>query len=220
MKTRGPVLLAALSVSLLMLTACAGENPPATIPEAVTSPPAYSEALTVGAFQGVAYDYEPFRSTSEMAEAVPLVIEGQIGNVQEGRTTNVVGTDTVLSTSIVLVLTNSTAVRGKLPEGDGNLYVELLESSQTLDVYMKAFPEGARVVAYLEPAWDGSPAEGADIEIPDGTEGRPEGQQLYMLPPQGIALQVEGYDVVWPLVGETVEGSLDEFLPGGPLIRG
>jgi hypothetical protein len=213
--------LAALTLALLVLTGCAGQGPsPAADDAASPGESAYSESSTLAAFSGMSDDYEPFRSTSAMADAVPLVVDGVVRSVSEGRTTTLVGTESTLSTSVVLTITDVSAVKGELPQSDGNVYVELPDSGGALDAYAAAFPEGARVVAYIEPAWDGAPAEGTDVEIPDGSAGRPEGQALYMLPPQGIAVQVEGHDVVWPLLGLTAEGSIEQFLPGGPLIRG
>ncbi|WP_299091388.1 hypothetical protein [uncultured Microbacterium sp.] len=213
--------LAALTLAVLLLTGCAGQGTTSATEDArIDRVDEYSESATLAAFSGGSYDYEPFRTTSAMADAVPLVVDGVVRGVREGRTTTVVGTESTLSTSVVLIIADVSAVKGELPNGDGNVYIELLDSGHALDVYARAFPEGSRVVAYIEPAWDGAPAEGADIEIPEGSAGRPEGEPLYMLPPQGIAVQVDSHDVVWPLVGDTAEGSIEQFLPGGTLIRG
>lgn len=215
-----PMQLATLAVALLALNACAGGS--VTNAGLASSPSSYAEESSLDAFRVVTYDYEPFRSTTEMAAAVPLVIDGVVLGVREGRTSYVAGTDTAVSTTIVLVVESVRAVQGEVPDGDGNVYIELDGSGQPLDVFARAFPRGARVVAYVGPAWDGSRTDDVDVEIPDGDAGRPAGEPLFMLAggPQGLALQVGGYDVVWPLIGAAAEGSIDDYLPGGHLIRG
>ena len=170
---------------------------------------------TLAAFGGVSYDYNPFHSTEELAAASQLNVQGTVEGIREGRT----GTGLH---SVVLILHIGRVVEGELPRGNnGNVYLELNGANSSDPLYFtKAFPKGAAVVAYMVPAWDGTPSEGTDATIDNPKAGRPDGQALFMSPPQGLVLQVGDQDVVWPLIGERAPGKITETLPGGHLIRG
>ncbi|HEY9357284.1 MAG TPA: hypothetical protein VIQ52_13375 [Arthrobacter sp.] len=175
----------------------------------------YKVEDTLAAFGGIAFDYEPFHSTEELAAASQVIIHGTVEGVREGRT----GTGLH---SVVLILHADSVVKGELPRGnDGNVYLELPGSgSSDPAYYTKALPKGASAVAYLVPAWDGTPREGTDTTVDNPKAGRPDGQALFTTPPQGVALQVGEQDVVWPLIGERAPGKIADALPGGELIKG
>ena len=85
-------------------------------------------AATLEPFRGPVYDYDPSRSPDELARQSRLVVSGTIAAVREGRTTVYPASAAGIEgpTSIVLVITDVTAVRGQQQEdNDGNAYVEL-----------------------------------------------------------------------------------------------
>ena len=179
-------------------------------------PAAYRVEDTLAAFTGLSYDYDPLRSPEALAALSQVVVQGTVEKVRDGRTGT--GTD-----SVVLIINTGTVVKGELPPGhDGKIYLELPGSgSPDPSYYAKAFPRGAAVVAYLVPAWGGTPGEGTDARIDNPKAGRPDGQALYLpAGPQGLVLQVGDHDVVWPLIGARAPGKITDTLPGGDLIRG
>ncbi|MDQ0820375.1 hypothetical protein QFZ79_002667 [Arthrobacter sp. V4I6] len=176
----------------------------------------YEVEDTLAAFGGVSSDYNPFHSPEEIAAASQVIVQGTVEGVREGRTGT--GID-----SIVMIVNIQGVVQGELPRGnDGNVYLELPGSGSSDPLYYaKALPEGAAVVAYMVPAWDGTPSEGTDATIENPNAGRPDGQALFLpAGPQGLVLQVGDQDVVWPLIGEWAPGKIADTLPGGSLIRG
>ncbi|WP_458112738.1 hypothetical protein M1D88_00810 [Arthrobacter sp. R1-13] len=176
----------------------------------------YRAEDTLRAFAGLSYDYDPLRSPEALAALSQVIVQGTVEGVRDGRTSN---TGTV---SVVLIVNTGSVVKGELPPGnDGNVYLELRGSgSPDPSYYTKALPNGAAVVAYLVPAWDGTPKEGTDVRIENPQAGRPDGQALYLpAGPQGLVLQVGEQDVVWPLIGARAPGKIADTLPGGDLIR-
>lgn len=175
----------------------------------------YKVEDTLAAFGGVSSDYNPFHSPEEIAAASQVIVQGTVEGVRKGRT----GTGL---RSVVLIVHTDRVVKGELPRGnDGNVYVELRGANSPDPLYFKkALPKGAAVVAYMVPAWDGTPSEGTDATIDNPNAGRPDGQALFMTPKQGLVLQVGDEDVVWPLIGERAPGKIVDTLPGGDLIRG
>lgn len=125
------------------------------------------------------------------------------------------------STTIVLAVSNATAVRGEmLPDSDGTIYIELANPGKKDPIsYREAFPVGGSVVAYMVAASDGEWSKGTDVALEDSEAGRAEGQALYLpANPQSLILQVGEKDVVWPLIGTHKAGSITDTLPGGNLI--
>lgn len=216
-KKRNLATAAGLVLGAVLLAGCAAASAPASEPEA-----SYREDDTLGSFYGLSYDYDPVRSPDELAKLSDLVISGSVTGVREGRTTTFPKNDTIKgSTSIVLAVKSTQAVRGELPSGnDGNIYIELSNPGQKDPAaYDKAFPVGSSVVAYLVPAGDGQPREGVDVAIENPEAGRPDGQSLYLpANPQGLSLQVDDRDVVWPLIGAQKSGKIADAFPGGDLI--
>lgn len=174
----------------------------------------YQVVDTLEALGGLTVDYDPLDSPQELAAVSRVIVKATVMRVQEGRT--ITGVD-----SIVLVLLPDDVVTGELAAGnDGNVYLELYgANSPDPSYYAQALPSGAKVVAYMVPAGDGTPDQRADVVIDDPKAGRPDGQTLYIPSgPQGFALQVEGHDVVWPLIGAQATGNIADTLPGGSLI--
>ncbi|WP_133163926.1 hypothetical protein [Cryobacterium zongtaii] len=178
------------------------------------APSSYQVADTLEALGGRTVDYDPLDSPQELAAVSQVVVEATVVGVQKGR--SITGLD-----STVLVLLPDDVVKGELAAGnDGHVYLELYwAGSSDPSYYAKALPFGAKVVAYMVPAADGAPEEGIDTVVGDPKAGRPEGQALF-LPngPQGLVMQVEGHDVVWPLLGAHAPGNIADTLPGGSLI--
>lgn len=215
MRTANQSQLAAIVGSVLLVTtlsACSNEEAPAS----------YSAQQSVEQFAGIDYDYDPLASPAALAEQSQLVVTGTIDRVQEGRVEIVPENDTIPGIStIVLVLRDPKAVMGSVNEvTDGFVYIELPNpGGQQTDAYQKGLRAGSRVVAYLGPASDGAPVEGVDTAIAEPEAGRPAGQALYIpAGPQALILQYENSAVVWPLIGEERDGSLEDTLPGGKLI--
>ncbi|MBX0302026.1 hypothetical protein K2F54_18880 [Cryobacterium sp. 1639] len=220
-----------VGLTALALSGCAAApvagGEPATTPSATVdasdeaSRP-YSAQQSVEQFAGLDFDYDPLTSPAALAERSRLVVAGTIDRVQEGRVEIVPGNENIPGIStIVLVLRDAKAVVGSVDEGsDGLVYVELQNpGQQDPDAYQDGLREGSRVVAYLLPAFDGALVEGTDIAIAEPKAGRPVGQALYMpTGPQALILQYEDEAVVWPLIGEKRDGSLEDTLPGGELI--
>jgi hypothetical protein len=206
--------------SALLLVACgAGPAPSAENRKSCVSSPAGG---TVESFQGPSYDYDPLRSPDELAKQSELIVSGTISAVREGRTT-VFPTNKQIegSTTAVVVIANVTAVRGQPQAGnDGSVYLELHGLNHPDPARIsRALPGGARVVAYLVPAWDGTPRAGTDGALANPAAGRPAGQALYLpAGPQGLAIQVAEGNVVWPLIGVQAPGCIADALPGGNLI--
>ncbi|POH65836.1 hypothetical protein C3B61_09765 [Cryobacterium zongtaii] len=174
----------------------------------------YQVVDTLEAFGGRTVDYDPLDSPQDLAAASQVVVEATVVGLREGRT--ILGVD-----STVLVLLPDDVVKGELAAGnDGNVYLELYwAGSSDPSYYAKALPSGAKVVAYMVPAADGAPEEGIDTVVDDPKAGRPDGQALFLpYGPQGLVMQVEGHDVVWPLLGALAPGNIADTLPGGSLI--
>ena len=171
---------------------------------------------------GIVYDYEPMPSPAALAELSELVVSATIDRVQEGRVQIVPANDSVPGVpTIVLVLRDATVAQGSLAEGnDGFVYIELpgpVERDPDADAHSPL--AGCQVVAYLGPSSDGAPREDIDIAIAEPLAGRPAGQALYIPSgPQSLILQYEDDRVMWPLIGETREGVLEDTLPTGNLI--
>lgn len=218
-RTKKPNLAAAalLALSAVFLAGCAPSGPSAAVPET-----SYREDDTLAAFNGLWYDYDPMHSPDELAKLSEVVISGNVEGVRVGRTTTYPKNDRIKgSTTIVLAVTNLEAVRGKLPTGnEGSIYIELANPGQKDPAeYGKAFPAGSSVVAYLVQAGDGRPREGVDVAIESPEAGRPAGQSLFLpANPQGISLQVDEREVVWPLIQAQKPGQIVDALPGGNLI--
>jgi len=175
----------------------------------------YQVVDTLEAFGGRTVDYDPYDSPQDLAAVSQVVVEGTVVGVREGRT--ITGVD-----SVVLVLLPGDVVKGELALGnDGNVYLELYAAGSSDPLhYAKAVPSGAKVVAYMVPAGDGAPEGGTDVVVDDPKAGRPEGQALFLpYGPQGLVMQVEGHDVVWPLLGAHAPGNIADTLPGGSLIE-
>lgn len=221
--SRSAVRRAAATISLALCATLLMGCAVSTLPSAATSATdSYSVDDTLGAFVGLEYDYDPVRSPDELAAQSTSIIQGTVAGVQTGRVEYVPGNDTIKgSSSIVLVVNNVRPVKGELlPGNDGNVYLELANPGQHEPSYFdEAFPQGTAVVAYLVVAGDGLPQEGVDVAIADSKAGRPEGQALFLpAGPQALAIQVDGADVVWPLIGATKPGDIAATLPGGSLI--
>ena len=176
----------------------------------------------MASFRSAGYDYDPLRSPDELAKQSTLIVSGTISAVRKGRTTAFPTNEQIKgSTSTVVVLTDVTAVRGQPQTGhDGNVYLELQGLNHPDPAHVDGvLPAGAAVVAYLVPAWDGTPRAGTDAVIADPAAGRPAGQALYLpAGPQGLAIQVAEDKVVWPLIGAQAPGCIADALPGGHLI--
>lgn len=226
-KEQGRGLLAGLVAAVLLLAGCAAPGTP-TAPSSGASASealeAYTEEDTLTAFasNGPNADYDPFQTPAELAKASGLVIAGTVAGVREGRTLYYPQNDQAEgTTSIVLIVNVTEAVKGKLQPGtDGRAYIEFFQPVQSdLSSYGRAFPEGSSVVAYLAPAGEGEPNELVDVAIENPEVGRPTGQVLYRpVSPQGLILQVGGHDVVWPLLRAQKTGPISRALPGGDLI--
>lgn len=225
MRTAKRSTLTALVGSMILATtisACAADTT-TRIPEATAEAQStYSAQQSVEQFRGIEFDYDPAPSPSALADQSGLVVTGTIERVQEGRVEIVPKSpkEPGIST-IVLVVRESKAVLGSLPEGnDGLVYVELPNpGQQEAEAYEGGLRAGSRVVVYLVPAGDGKPREDVDVAIADPDAGRPAGQALFITSgPQGLILQYENAPVVWPLIGEQRDGSLEDTLPGGELI--
>ncbi|WP_461164218.1 hypothetical protein [Arthrobacter sp. R4-81] len=228
-KDRGRRLMAGLVAAALLLAGCApSDTPTAVLPDSGSSGTdgreAYVEEDTLNAFagNGSTGDYDPFQSPDELATVSELVISGTVAGVREGRTLYYPQNDQAQgTTSIVLIVNVTEAVKGKLQPGtDGRAYIEFFQPVQSdLSSYGRAFPEGSSVVAYLAPAGEGEPNERVDVAIENPEAGRPTGQVLYRpVSPQGLILQVGGHDVVWPLLRAQKTGPISRALPGGDLI--
>ncbi|MBT2596854.1 hypothetical protein [Arthrobacter sp. ISL-72] len=200
-----------------------GARPATTTAQASHPGGPYTIDDTLGAFNGLSYDYDPFRSPNQLAEHSELVISGTVAGFREGRSLALAGNEQVVgSKSVVLVLTDITTARGDLADGnDGHIYVELRNPGHPdPSYYDRAFPSGALVVAYLVPAPTEQPR--ADIDETYASRraaGLPDGQRLYMpTNPQSLIMQFNGEDVVWPLIGAHKPGNIANTLPGGGLI--
>lgn len=226
-RTNQGVTAAAGAVAAALLLAACGAGAPsaglALTAEAGEPCTASTTATTPEPFRGPVYDYDPSRSPDQLARESRLVVSGTIAAVREGRTTVYPASSAGIEgpTSIVLVLSDVTAVSGQLQgNNDGNTYVELQATMQPDPAsYSRALPAGARVVAYLVPAADGAPDARTDVSIANPAAGRPAGQALYLpAGPQGLAIQSGEGNVVWPLIGAQAPGCLADALPGGHLI--
>jgi hypothetical protein len=179
-------------------------------------PASYRVEDTLAAFGRNTYDYEPFHSPAALAAASQVIAQGTVEGVREGRTGKGLH-------SVVLILDISRVVEGELSRGnDGNVYLELHGAGSSDPLYFsKAFPKGAKVVAYMVPAGGGTSRAGTDVTVDNPRAGRPDGQALYLpAAPQGLVLQAGDQDVVWPLIGERAPGKITDTLPGGHLITG
>ena len=218
------------NVRRLTIAAIAGSAALAATLSACTSPsvPArpqvnsYSVQQSVEAFAGIDYDYDPAPSPAALAEQSRLVVTGTIDRVQEGRVQTIPTNDQAPEIStIVLVLGHAKPVLGSLEQdSDGFVYLELPNpGGREAKEYQDGLRAGAEVVAYLVPASDGAPAENIDSAIADSKAGRPPGQALYLpAGPQALILKYQDEALVWPLIGQQLDGRLEDTLPGGKLI--
>jgi hypothetical protein len=215
----------AVAVALLLVACGAGQAPSAGLALSAQDRECTSSttAATLEPFRGPVYDYDPSRSPDELAQHSRLIVSGTISAVRAGRTMVYPASSAEINgpTSIILVITDVTAVRGQLQErNDGNVYLEL-PGTQHPDPasYSRALPAGAGVVAYLVPASDGAPDARTDVSIANPAAGRPAGQALYLpAGPQGLAIEAAEGNVAWPLIGAQAPGCIADSLPGGHLI--
>lgn len=185
-----------------------------TVPASADS---YSADDALRLFESTHFDYNVVDSTAALAEASTLVITGTLNDVRDGRTETVVGTDDVISTTIILELSDVSPLAGEQESSsDGHVYIEMQRPGPySVQEIARALPTGAQVIGYLSPGPEGGlAAEETDTEIRDPDAGRPDGQPLYVFAsPQGFALQVGDHDVVWPLLGATTRGDIAIFAP-------
>ena len=224
MRTATRSTLATLMLSLAIattLSACASETP-AVQDSRDEDAASYSVQDSVEQFTGIDFDYNPVPSPAALAERSDLVVTGTIERVQEGRDEIIPANEKAPPyQTIVLVLRDVQAIQGSFEQdNDGYVYIELPNPGQREpSAYEDGLFPGSNVVAYLMPAFDGVLVEGSDVAMADPEAGRPLGQALYQpTGPQALILQHGTDAVVWPLIGEKRDGSLEDALPGGELI--
>lgn len=219
MRTRIFLVSVAAAAACALLSGCSTSSPgaPSNSDPAVRATVMPEADDVLAAFSGVSFDYETVETGPDLAEISEAELMGTIRSVSDGRVATVVGTDDVLSQSIVVEITPDQVFSGGDVQKLGSVYVELGNpGSRSASAYADALPIGAQVMAYIEPAWDGSARTGVDQELQDPDAGRPTGEPLYMLTsPQGFALMASSGDVVWPLLGQKLEGDLKDFSPNG-----
>lgn len=139
-KDRGRRLMAGLVAAALLLAGCApSDTPTAVLPDSGSSGTdareAYVEEDTLNAFagNGPTGDYDPFQSPDELATVSELVISGTVAGAREGRALYYPQNDQAEgTTSIVLIVNVTEAVKGKLQPGtDGRAYIEFFQPVQS-----------------------------------------------------------------------------------------
>ena len=202
------------------------------------SPPVTAEEVYDACGEPGVVDYEPIESLSAMAADSTVVIRGTIDHIQSGRTMAYTDpTGVSMLESLVIVVRGAEVEAGALdPAGDGNVYIEFralgtaLTGSRPYSDCADLVPPGTAIVAYLEPAWDGTrqPVDGylepvdITVELTTPSAGRPAGQELYRPAAlEGLIWQTPGStEVIWPLYLGTGPGDIQDALPGGTLIGG
>lgn len=227
------------AVSLVLLvTGCAQVTPSAGATTA--RPGAAADAETAAAVYATCappgvVDYNPVSSLAALAESSAVVVRGHIEDIQVGRTANLVGpTDRWEEVSSVIVVGDVTVVAGQLdPDADGKVYIEYKFVNPVAvegpGNCAQALSEQTDIVAYLNPAWDGSTPPGEDdlddlpdywMQITDPSAGRPAGQVLYSAAAlEGLTWQLPGSgQVIWPLNLGFGPGDIRDTLPDGTLL--
>ncbi|MGO1265140.1 MAG: hypothetical protein ACTHY8_03200 [Microbacterium gubbeenense] len=219
MRTRTFLVFAAAAGACALLSGCSTSSPGASsdgdqTARATVTPDGDN---VLAAFAGISSDYDAVETGPDLAEISEAEVVGTIRSVSEGRVAAVVGTDDVLSHSIVVEIAPDQVFSGSEVQTLDSVYVELNNpGDRNASEYADALPLGAQVMAYIEPAWDGSAQTGVDQELQNPDAGRPTGEPLYVLTsPQGFAIVASSGDVVWPLLGATLEGDLKDFSPDG-----
>lgn len=227
------------AVSIVLLAGgCARVTPPGGATAASTAVPGTDAETAAAVYAACAVpgmvDYDPISSLAALAQESVVVVHGRIQSIQAGRTTALEGLpDHQVSVSSVIVVSDVTVVAGELDAAaDGNVYIEYsLGNPDVADRAGKcaeALPEKTEIVAYLIPAWDGSPApfdeddNEADysLRVTDPWAGLPAGQVLYSAAAlEGITWQLPGSgQVIWPLYLGFGPGDIRDTLPGGTLV--
>lgn len=222
MRTRTLLVSCAAAGACVLLSGCSTSSPGASLDSDqaahATAVPDADDVLV--AFSGISFDYDAVETGADLAEISEAELTGTVRSVSEGRAATVVGTDDVLSQSIVVEIAPDQVFSGSDVQKLDSVYVKLGNAgNKSASAYADALPLGAHVMAYIEPAWDGSARTGVDQELQDPDAGRPAGEPLYMLTsPQGFAIAASSDDVVWPLLGEAREGDLNDFSPAGAAV--
>ena len=217
MTLRRRVAAGAISLSLIGAVAvgctspqAGGDSDPPAGTTAVRRDPAAATILE--AFAGLAVDYDPFESPDALAQASAHVVEATVSAFSPGRKLVITGTDDQTATTVVIELVDPLVITG---DERHSFYVELGPPAPgDPQTYSEIMPAGTRVLVYVREAWDGT--NPADESLEDPAAGRPEGEPLFALTnPQSFVVQAADEQLVWPLLGERREGTLDEAAPGG-----
>ena len=212
----------AVSISILggSLAGCGSSEEASKQPAEVS---AQAEEM-ITAFYGLSVDYDPAATPQKLAEQSELVVSGRISKFQPGRDEVVKGTGQLLQTTTVLMLEKAVVAAGtdKSKSKKGEVYIEMPPLPPgALERLSAAFPQGTKVVAYVQEGATAATNGQGDTEFRNVEAGRPTGEPLYgFVNPQGFVAQAEGDStVVWPIGGgQAQQGAIDAALPSGNLI--
>ena len=227
------------AVSLLLVTGCAQVTPTTGATAAQTVDPVSDAETAADVYAACAtpgvVDYNPVSSLAALAQASAVVVRGHIQRIEVGRTATLEGQiDHGVEVSSVIVVSDVTVVAGELePDADRNVYIEYKfvdpVAGDGVGNCAEVLPEKTEIVAYLNPAWDGSaPPDEEEVDdradywmrIADPSAGRPAGQALYSAAAlEGLTWQLPGSgQVIWPLSLGFGPGDIRDTLPDGALM--
>ena len=208
--TSGAAAVGAATIVMLLASGCASKATDSTDSAASASttrgPQASAPADEVpnvdkqriaSLWDSIEYDYTPVDSSPDLAEdpEIASVVTGRVldfapGPIFFAETAD----DPEAVQNVVMSVAVDEVFKGDQP-GDGTIYVRL-DATRSLDGFRSALPAGTVVALYL----DRSPDEGSGLVIGDEGAGRPEGEPLWQVGPQGfVVADNENDGVVFPI---------------------
>jgi hypothetical protein len=209
----------ASSVSVTLLVAGAAGCAPAGgshTPQAATLTASQPTQEFAGLFRGYRSDYEPAKTSAELAKRSEAVALGRLIQIREGRVLGASRTDPGRLENLLFVFEVEQRYRGDLPRGKAYVEVPKPGTAPAAAFEAKA-PRGARALMFLERASDPARGERAippSSPLPDGTP------LWWFTTPQGLLINVAGavtapLEVVRPIfpLGDPDAKNLPAWLP-------
>lgn len=199
-----------------------GEPTPTSSTQPSTTPTVPSQGIPNVDKQAVAdlwdsilYDYTPVDNSSDLVDSaeIKLAITGRVIGFAEGPILFAESADDPeAALNVVMSVEVDEVFKGDRP-ASGKVYVRL-DATQSLEHFTQALPPGTLVALYLDP----SPAEQGNLIIGNDGAGRPQGEDLWQVGPQGFVV-ADGANggVVFPIDPQIApDAEFEDQIPAEP----